>query len=33
VVLFFWGGALVGKAGGHWQTALDIGEYRRLLGR
>lgn len=33
VVLLFWGGTLVGKAGGHWQTSLDIGEYRRLLGR
>jgi polyferredoxin len=33
VVLIFWGGTLVGKAGGHWQTALDIGEFRRLLGR
>jgi polyferredoxin len=33
VVLVFWGGTLVGKAGGHWQTSLDIAEYRRLLGR
>ena len=33
VLLLFWGGPAVGKAGGHWQTALDIGEYRRLLGR
>jgi hypothetical protein len=33
VVLLFWGGTLVGKAGGYWQTSLDIGEYRRLLGR
>jgi len=33
VVLVFWGGTLLGKAGGHWQTSLDIGEYRRLLGR
>ena len=23
----------VGKAGGHWQTSLDISEYRRMLGR
>jgi len=33
VVAVFWGGTLVGKAGGHWHTSLDIGEYRRLLGR
>jgi polyferredoxin len=33
VVIAFWGGTLVGKATGHWQTALNIGEYRRLLGR
>jgi polyferredoxin len=33
VVLLFWGGSLVGKATGHWQTSLDVGEYRRLLGR
>ncbi len=33
VVIVFWGGTLVGKATGHWQTSLDIGEYRRLLGR
>ncbi len=33
VVLVFWGGTLAGKAGGHWQNGLDIGEYWRLLGR
>jgi len=33
VVLLFWGGTLVGKSTGHWQTALDVTEYRRLLGR
>jgi ferredoxin len=33
VVLIFWGGTLAGRAGGHWQTALDMGEYWRLLGR
>jgi len=33
VVLVFWGGSLVGKASGHWQTSLEISEYRRLLGR
>jgi polyferredoxin len=33
VVMIFWGGTLVGKATCHWQTSLDIGEYRRLLGR
>ena len=27
------GGTLVGRARGHWQTALDTGEYRRLLGQ
>jgi len=32
VVLVFWGGSALGKLSGHWQTALDIGEYRRLLG-
>jgi ferredoxin len=32
VVAVFWGGTLVGKVGGHWQTSLDIGEYQRLLG-
>ena len=32
VVTLFWGGTLAGKIGGHWRTALDIGEYRRLLG-
>lgn len=33
VVLLFWGGSLVGKLGGHWQTALDMAEYVRLLGK
>jgi polyferredoxin len=33
VVLVFWGGTLAGKATGHWQTALDVREYWRLLGR
>jgi polyferredoxin len=33
VVTVFWGGTLLGKAGGHWQTSLDTGEYRWLLGR
>ncbi|MBL0224183.1 MAG: 4Fe-4S binding protein [Geobacteraceae bacterium] len=33
VIAVFWGGSLAGKWSGHWQTALDIGEYRRLLGR
>ena len=33
VVVVFWGGTLLGRAGGHWQTTLDIGEYWRLLGR
>jgi polyferredoxin len=33
VVLVFWGGTLLGKAGGHWQTSISIGEYQRLLQR
>ncbi len=33
VVLFFWGGTLVGRATGHWHTMLDAAEYVRLLGR
>ncbi|HEY6839048.1 MAG TPA: 4Fe-4S binding protein [Geobacteraceae bacterium] len=32
VVLLFWGGSLVGRATGHWHTAITIDEYRRLLG-
>lgn len=32
VVVIFWGGSLVGKMNGHWQTALDPTEYLRLLG-
>jgi polyferredoxin len=33
VVLIFWGGTQFGRVSGHWQTALDLAEYRRLLGR
>lgn len=33
VVLIFWGGSLVGKESGHWETSLDLVEYQRLLGR
>jgi polyferredoxin len=33
VVLVFWGGSLVGKATGHWDTAISVGEYLRLVGR
>jgi polyferredoxin len=33
VVAVFWGGSVAGKWSGHWHTSLDIGEYRRLLGR
>jgi len=33
VVLLFWGGSLVGRASGHWQTSIDTAEYQRLLGR
>jgi polyferredoxin len=28
----FWGGTLIGKATGHWHTAITFGEYARLLG-
>jgi ABC-type microcin C transport system permease subunit YejB len=31
VVLLFWGGSLVGRLSGHWETSLDINEYARLL--
>lgn len=33
VVAVFWGGSVAGKMSGHWQSSLDFGEYRRLLGR
>lgn len=33
VVLLFWGGTQVGKATGHWRTAITAGEYSRLIGR
>jgi len=33
VVLVFWGGSVVGKSAGYWNTSLDITEYRRLLER
>lgn len=33
VLLLFWGGSLVGKLSGHWQTSLDMAEYMRLLGK
>ncbi|WP_459816748.1 4Fe-4S binding protein [Geotalea toluenoxydans] len=33
VVLFFWGGTMIGKMGGHWHTAITAAEYGRLLGR
>jgi polyferredoxin len=33
VVALFWGGSVAGKMSGHWQTALDLVEYRSLLGR
>lgn len=32
VALLFWGGTQAGKGFGYWQTILDAGEYRRLLG-
>ena len=31
VVLFFCGGAHIGKATGHWHTSISISEYRQLL--
>ncbi len=33
VVLLFWGGTLVGKATGHWHSAITVAEYAHLLGR
>mgnify|MGYP001344781653 CR=1 FL=1 len=33
VVGIFWGGSLLGKATGHWQTAITPAEYSRLLGK
>lgn len=33
VVLLFWGGTLVGRWSGHWNTSLTIEEYARLLGK
>jgi hypothetical protein len=32
VVTILWGGSQVGVWSGNWQTILDAGEYRRLLG-
>lgn len=31
VIGFFWGGTVVGKATGHWKTAVSYEEYRQLL--
>jgi hypothetical protein len=28
----FWGGTMIGKATGHWHTAITLEEYSRLLG-
>lgn len=33
VVLLFWGGTLIGKYSGHWQSVVTPAEYRRLLQR
>ncbi|HIJ82110.1 MAG TPA: 4Fe-4S binding protein [Desulfuromonadales bacterium] len=33
VVLLFWGGTQLGKAGGFWETSLTLQEYARLLGK
>ena len=32
VVGLFWGGTMIGRATGHWHTAITFGEYARLLG-
>lgn len=31
LILIFWGGTVLGKLNGHWNSSLDITEYRRLL--
>jgi polyferredoxin len=33
VVLIFWGGTMVGKWSGHWETSISQEEYVRLLGK
>jgi polyferredoxin len=33
VLLVFWGGTMIGKWNGHWNSSLDISEYRRLLAK
>ena len=33
VVGLFWGGTMLGKLSGHWQTGVTLAEYARLLGR
>ncbi len=33
VVGIFWGGSLIGKATGHWHTAVSLEEYARLVAR
>ncbi len=33
VVGIFWGGTLLGKATGHWQSTITVEDYRQLLGR
>lgn len=33
VVLFFWGGTMIGRITGHWHTAITPAEYGRLIGR
>lgn len=32
VILLFWGGTAIGKATGHWRTAISSADYNRLLG-
>jgi ABC-type transporter Mla maintaining outer membrane lipid asymmetry permease subunit MlaE len=31
LLMMFWGGTMIGKWNGHWNSSLDISEYRRLL--
>jgi ferredoxin len=33
VVAIFWGGTLIGKTAGLWQTDISLQEYRRLLAK
>jgi Fe-S-cluster-containing hydrogenase component 2 len=33
VVVLFWGGSVMGKLTGNWQTAVTYDEYRQLTGK